>query len=504
MWGFFIIFVFIDMKDLIIKVLFQYLNEQPKPRNYWNYETLKDEAEKYSKRTDFIRKSPTAYEVSKEMGIYDEITTHMPKRKEWSVSELKKEAEKYNKMSDFQKKSKGAYLKAYRMGILKNITKDYQEAPNKKLSQDDFIKTANQVHNNYYDYSLSNFKTTRDDIKIICPKHGEFTQNSGSHLSGSGCRKCGEEEIAKKLKMPQDEFIIKSQKANNYQYDYSKTKYVNGNTKVIVTCPIHGDFLTLPANHLRGSGCPKCYGTKKRTTQEFITLAKQVHGNKYDYSKSNYFSSEKPIEIICKLHGPFLQIAGNHLKGDNCPICVGHQKSNTIEFIKKSKLIHGDRFNYDKVEYKTNKTPVVITCPKLGHGDFIMKPNSHLGGSGCPICSESRGEKLLSLILKELNINFTRQAKFKDCTNLQTGKYCRKLPFDFYLPDFNTVIEYDGVQHFKSVEFWGGDNSFKTQQVRDSIKNQYCEIHGIKMIRIPYTMNKEEIKPFIIKSLEIR
>ena len=491
------------MRDIIKKILLEYITETQKPRGFWNYDTLKKEAEKYSNRTDFIRKSPTAYEVSKELGIYDEITQHMSKPKQWTVDELRAEADKYNTITDFQTNSKGAYLKAYRLGILKDITKNYISNKAPKLTQDDFIRKSNEVHNNEYDYSLVDFKNTRDDVKIICPKHGEFIQNAGSHLSGKGCRKCGEEEVAKKLKMSQDEFVSRSQKSNNYQYDYSKTKYVNSSTNVIVTCPTHGDFLTSPRNHLRGSGCPKCYGTKKRTTQEFIDLAKQVHGDKYDYSKSNYLSSEKPIEIICKLHGPFLQIAGNHLNGDNCPICTGNQKSNTIEFIKKSKLIHGDKFNYDKVEYKTNKTPIVITCPKLGHGDFVMKPNSHLSGQGCPVCSESRGEKLLSLILTELNIEFTRQAKFKDCTNLKTGKYCRKLPFDFYLPDFNTVIEYDGIQHFKGVEFWGGDNSFKTQQIRDTIKNQYCETHGIKMIRIPYTMNKEEIKPFIVKSLSI-
>lgn len=494
------------MRDLIRRLLQEHIriNEQPISRSFWNYDTLKKEAEKYFKRTDFIRKSPTAYQVSKELGIYDEITQHMPKPKKWTIDELETEAKKYNSISEFQTKSSGAYSKAYRMGILKDITKNYIPKKLDKLTQDDFIRKSNEVHNNEYDYSLVDYKTTRDDVKIICRKHGIFNQKAGGHLSGNGCRKCGSEEVANKLKLSQDEFIIRSQKANDYQYDYSKTKYINSLTEVIVTCSTHGDFLTLPNNHIRGSGCPECYGTKKRTNQDFINLAKQVHGDKYDYSESNYLSSEKPIEIICKLHGPFLQIAYNHLNGDNCPICMGNQKSNTIEFIKKSKLIHGDRFNYDKVEYKNNRTHTVITCPKLGHGDFVMLPNSHLSGSGCPICSESRGEKLLSLIFNELGINFTRQAKFKDCTNLKTGKFCRKLPFDLYLPDFNTVIEYDGIQHFQGVEFWGGENSFETQQIRDKIKNQYCETHGIKMIRIPYTMNKEEIKPFIIKSLGIK
>jgi len=491
------------MKEIIKNILRSYvLNEQPKPRNYWNYETLKDEAKKYNKRTDFIRKSPTAYQVSQEMGIYDEITSHMPTVKVWSVDELRDVASRYTNMTDFSEKDKGAYLKARRLGILNDITKHF--VPKKrKITKDNFEELARKVHGDKYDYTPTNYVSTRGDITIHCPKHGNFTQSAGSHLGGRGCPKCGNETVGQKTRLSQKEFIERSKIANNNQYDYSKTQYEPGK-KVVVTCPIHGDFLTDVGNHMRGSGCPECYGTKKLSTQEFIEKAQEVHGDRYDYSNSNYLSSEKPIEIICKTHGPFFQIATNHLNGDNCPKCAGNQKSNTKEFIEKARLLHGDRFNYDKVEYKTNKTPVVITCPKPNHGDFIMKPNSHLGGQGCPVCSESRGEKLVSLILQDLGIPFSRQAKFKDCTNLKTGRYCRKLPFDFYLPTFNSVIEFDGIQHYREVGFWGGNKSLQTQQTRDQIKNQYCKDKGIKMIRIPYTMDKENIPSFIKDKLGIK
>jgi hypothetical protein len=492
------------MKDIIKNILRDFvLNEQPRPRSYWNYETLKDEAKKYNKRTDFIRKSPTAYQVSQEMGIYDEITHHMPKVKEWTIDELRKVTSQYDNMPDFQKNEGSAYSRAKKWGVLDDITSHF-EVRKRKIDKHNFEKFAREVHGDKYDYDKTNYISTRGDVTITCPKHGDFIQTAGAHLGGSGCYKCAGETIGKKLRLSQDEFIEKSQKANDNKYDYSKTKYEGGRNKVIVTCPIHGDFLTSPGNHMRGSGCPECYGTKKLSTQEFIDKAKEVHGNRYDYSKSNYLSSEKPIEIICKNHGPFLQVAGNHLKGDNCPKCAGTQKSNTQEFIEKSKLVHGDRFNYDKVEYQTNKIPVVITCPKPGHGDFVMKPNSHLGGSGCPVCSESRGEKLVSLILQELEIPFTRQAKFKDCTNLKTGRYCRKLPFDFYLPTYNTVIEFDGIQHFREVGFWGGSKSLQTQKTRDQIKNQYCQDKGINMVRIPYTMDKDDIPSFIKEKLGIQ
>lgn len=492
------------MKELIKKVLLEYvLNEEPKPRSYWNYDTLKDEAKKYNKRTDFIRKSPTAYQVSQELGIYDEITTHMPTVKVWTPEELRQVASEFTNVTDFSTQAKGAYSKARKLGILDDITKHF--IPKKrKITKDNFDDFAREVHGDKYNYDKTNFISTRGDVVITCPTHGDFVQNAGGHLDGRGCHECGYDEIANKLKLSPKEFIARSKIANNNQYDYSKTNYVNGRTKVIVTCPVHGDFLTSAANHMRGSGCPECYGTKKRTTQEFIDLAREVHGDRYDYSESNYLSSEKPIHIICPEHGSFNQIAANHLKGDLCPKCAGNQKSNTQEFIQKSRLIHGDRYNYDKVEYTTNKTPVVITCTKPNHGDFVQKPNAHLSGQGCPICSESRGEKFVSLILNELNIPYTRQAKFNDCVNFKIGKKCRKLPFDFYLPTFNTVIEFDGIQHFKEVGFWGGNKSLLSQQVRDQIKNQYCLDKGIKMVRIPYTMEQENIKSFLKEKLGIK
>ena len=485
------------MRDLIRRILLEQIK--------WDYNAIKDEALKYKTRVEFSKNSKSAYNAAKRMGIFDEITSHMPIPKEWTIDELESEAQKYRTITDFQKNSKGAYLKAYRLGILKDITKHMTTNKAETLNTDKFIDKAKKIHGDKYDYSLVDYRNSKTPVTIICHKHGnEFQQEAGSHLAGRGCPICANEIIGLKRRTPLFDFIDKANQTHNHRYSYNKSEYKNSGTKLIVTCPKHGDFLVTPANHVHnGSGCPICFGTKKLTTQEFIDKAKKIHGDRYDYSLSNYLSSEKPIEIICKLHGPFLQMAYNHLKGDNCPKCAGNQQSDTEEFIKKAKLVHGNRFNYDKVDYVKNKIPVVITCPKENHGDFIMKPNSHLGGSGCPICSESRGEKFLSLLFNYLQIQFTRQKKFVDCVNLSKGKKCRQLPFDFYLPEYNTVVEYDGIQHFKEVGFWGGTKSLETQKVRDEIKNKYCLDNGIKIIRIPYTMDKTEIEPFIKKELGI-
>lgn len=113
------------------------------------------------------------------------------------------------------------------------------------------------------------------------------------------------------------------------------------------------------------------------------------------------------------------------------------------------------------------------------------------------------GELLIESLLNKNNIKYVKQHKFLDCDNKRMGSACKKLPFDFYLENKNAVIEYDGIQHFTSNKFFGGDEGFLRRKQLDKIKNQYCKKNGIKLIRIPYTMKKEEIEPYILKELGI-
>jgi very-short-patch-repair endonuclease len=174
-------------------------------------------------------------------------------------------------------------------------------------------------------------------------------------------------------------------------------------------------------------------------------------------------------------------------------------KSNTENFIIKAKETHGNKYDYSKVNYTTAHGNVTIICPK--HGEFIQNGNGHLKGQGCPVCKESKGENLINDLLTSKKMVFVRQKRFTDCTNQAKRGRCVTLPFDFYLSDLNTIIEYDGQQHFKPV--WG-EEALKKLQRLDKIRNQYCKKNGIKLIRIPYTMKKEEIEPYILKELGIK
>ena len=184
--------------------------------------------------------------------------------------------------------------------------------------------------------------------------------------------------------------IKKSNIIHHYKYDYSETNYISPKIKVAIKCPIHGTFYQLPYKHLGGQGCPFCSGTLKKTTEQFIKKAREVHGDKYDYSKVEYKNSKTKVCIICPKHGEFWQIPAAHLNGQGCPKCGGSFKLSTDEFILKSKKIHGDNYDYSEVNYINSFTKVKIICNKCGH-EFWQIPNSHLNGNGCPYC---RGNKI--------------------------------------------------------------------------------------------------------------
>ena len=163
-----------------------------------------------------------------------------------------------------------------------------------KKTNKQFIEEANIRHDFKYDYSKTQYINKREKVCIICPIHGEFWQEASSHLKGCGCPKCGKESSQKRQSLNTEQFIERAKKVHGNKYDYSKTEYINSSTKVCIICPIHGEFWQRPTEHLRGRGCKKCgdlsVGIKNSriTTDEFIERAKKVHGDKYDYSKTEY------------------------------------------------------------------------------------------------------------------------------------------------------------------------------------------------------------------------
>ena len=273
-------------------------------------------------------------------------------------------------------------------------------------------------------------------------------------------------------------------KIHNNKYDYSKSKYINNRTKLEIICPVHGSFWQEPCNHIKGHGCPYCTNNKKMNNTSFAGKSKIIHGDLYNYDLLEYRNNSTPVKIVCKKHGIFLQSPNKHLLGRGCPVCGGSQVLTKNEFEKRSRVIHGDLYNYDLVEYKNARVKVRINCPT--HGIFLQKPNNHLSGYGCLVCKSSKGEIRIGNYLKMKSIAFAPE-------HYLTGK--DKMYIDFYLPEYNIGIEYDGIQHFYPIEFFGGKVAYDKTLLRDKLKNEYCLDNNIILHRIPYTeLDNIEIK----------
>jgi hypothetical protein len=183
-------------------------------------------------------------------------------------------------------------------------------------------------------------------------------------------------------------FIEKARAKHGDRYDYSKVVYVRSSAKVTIICPKHGEFLQEANSHLKGCGCRDCvFDARRLNTTGFIELAKMKHGDRYDYSFVDYITSLSKVKIRCKIHGMFSQLPSNHLAGQGCLDCgVDIKKSDTKEFIKRAREVHGDLYDYSLVNYVHSKTNVDIICKK--HGVSSQLPKSHLTGVGCAKCGD--------------------------------------------------------------------------------------------------------------------
>lgn len=200
-------------------------------------------------------------------------------------------------------------------------------------------------------------------------------------------------------KLTREEFIERARAIHGDKYNYDKVVYVNNATKVVITCPTHGDFLQKPSMHLSGNGCPECYGRTRKNTVWFIKRAKMIHGERYDYSKSEYTTANKKVCIICKEHGEFWQEASQHLRGHGCPQCyykvVGERNKQTQEdFVRRAIEVHGQKYDYGKVNYKGMNDKVCIICPI--HGEFWQFARTHVCEKrGCEKCSHDNQKTLV-------------------------------------------------------------------------------------------------------------
>lgn len=316
------------------------------------------------------------------------------------------------------------------------------------------------------------------------------------------------------MKWSLEAFLQKAIEIHKDTYDYSKVKFKNSHTKVIIICKIHNEFEQTPSNHMMGRGCSYCSGVGRLTKEiflqkakdvhgdlyeyilpdkitnsckikikcakhgifeqtpknhfkgqkchncckyrgfsqdEFLNKCKEVHGNKYDYSETVYDGCHSNVTIICKTHGKFIQTANNHYNGNGCYKC--HDLVRTTEdFIKKAKIRHSNIYDYSKVKYTLSRNSITIICKV--HGEFKQKPNDHLNGSGCTKCSPVGYSNACLKWLNKIENNLGYKIQHAENGGEKKVSLDNKwIKFDGYDEKTNTVYEFCG-------SFWHGDLRF--------------------------------------------
>jgi very-short-patch-repair endonuclease len=289
-------------------------------------------------------------------------------------------------------------------------------------------------------------------------------------------------------KKSSEQFIKEAKEKLGNNFDFSKTIYVNNNTKVCIKCLRHNiEYFTLPRALKE---CPLCIKEKRRksstkTNEQFIKEAKEKWKDRFDYSNTKYINYTTKVEIKCNVCGnTFLTFPRTHLtKNGGCSYC-SHKKVNNLKRIDEKEIIERckkrEKYDCSLIKYKGSHSKIEIVCPI--HGSFWMLPNNFFTAKqDCPKCIlTSKREKEVRDYLTSNNIQFEEQKKFDDL------KDKKRLSYDFYLPELKILIECQGQQHYKQIDFFGGRKAFLLQKHHDWLKRKYAVEHGYKLITIPY------------------
>lgn len=356
-----------------------------------------------------------------------------------------------------------------------------------------FIAKAKKVHGDTYEYDKVEYIRATEKVIVTCKTHGDFEQAPYNHTNGSGCPKCALELRSKKYSFTKEQFIEEAKKKHGEKYDYSKVNYKTNKTKVTIICPVHGDFEQSPAIHKKGSGCMKCHKDNIRVTKkEFIKRVIKNHTIKYDYSKVKFKSIKDKVIIGCPTHGDFQQTVESHLKGQNCLKCAminrpAPTKVKTTErFIEDAKKVHGDLYDYSKVNYIGVRKKIKIICKK--HGEFKQDPNNHLSGYGCGKCGKIIGSsKKEDALYKFINkIVDSEQSNRSVLVNQE---------LDIYVKLKNIAFEFNGL-------YWHSDK-FKDKNYHLN-KTNSCKDKNTRLIHIfedSWVFKKDIVKSRVINLL---
>lgn len=364
------------------------------------------------------------------------------------------------------------------------------------MIKEEIINKGTELFQGKYDYSLlGEIKTKKEKFPIICPEHGVFYKDYESHIRKQrGCPEC-----SGRKRHTNEEFIVKCKALEHTQeMNFDNCHYINYYTKVSIYCchkdekgVEHGEFTITPGHLLSGQGCPKCRyiksaSSKRRSIEEVVAAANEVHGHKYDYSLFTEYKNDRvKYPIICPEHGIFYQTMNNHIKAkQGCPTCgrikCDEGRTNTTEeFIHKCNEMHNGKYDYSLVNYTKSSNYVDIICPI--HGIFKQLARNHQHGQGCPECYREKSgvERELFEFVKSLLPNNTVEENNR---TILDGK-----EIDVYVPSLKIGFEMNGL-------IWHSDR-FDTDKSYHLLKTESALSAGVRLIHIfeDEWLNKKEI-----------
>lgn len=252
-----------------------------------------------------------------------------------------------------------------------------------------FIESAKLIYGDIYDYTKVKYINSEKKVCITCPKHGDFWKSPHAHICGEGCPHCG-----KNINFTKKNFLKSSKIIYGSIYDYSKVKFIDLKTEVCIICQKHGKFYQKPYAHIRGEGCPHCEEERRIKLEKeiFLKKAKDVHMDKYDYSKVVYKNMDYKVCITCSKHGDFWQTPYTHISGHGCPSCgqIIPNKNSKIskkveDKLKELNISFTKEQTFDWLKCKTNMYidfylpdyNIAIECHGLQH----FEPVNFFGGA---------------------------------------------------------------------------------------------------------------------------
>lgn len=339
------------------------------------------------------------------------------------------------------------------------------------------------------DYTfLDKYVNAKDKIRV---KHNKcnciYSVSPTNFIKGSRCPYCSGNH-----KKTDDEFRKEIQDLVGTEYRFLD-KYVNDSTKLRVKHNWCGNIYEVkPTNFLSGKRCPYCYGNRKKTDKEFNQEVFDLVGDEYTFLDDyvNDYTKLKVKHNQCE--NTYEVSPSSFLQGHGCPYCFGKHKKSNEQFQQEVYDLVGNEYTFlDK--YINTDTKLRIKhnrCENI----YEVKPSNFLFGYRCPYCNSPKGETVITKLLDTFSIEYEYQKTFPD---LKDKSY---LSYDFYIPDQNILIEYQGIQHYQPVDHFGGDDRFMVQQKHDQTKLDYAKEHGYNLIAVPYTEDTfSKIKRYLIK-----